>query len=1629
MKTRSHAQFRRAQAAHLAARIQKRPWKDSEDEPDQTSGKPQRARADFSQVDLFAHAPQRSPIQTQISPLAQTQAQLDSIAPIQRFESGSSVGPADVVAQTAFNPMDILHKLLIAIDQSDIYIPETKGGWAASMNSAALRPGGGMRRKVNFAAVVSALSNLTAAEAQAVKQAYADHERRSLYKDLFETGQSGFETDLTDSQRAQIHALLAGTRAESGASAAEQQAASTHVSSTQAAEMQRLLHGDRGKADVDRIMAILRQSLAANAALDAAYQRLTGTSLEIGRLKPIDAMRASMLLVGSVAAADTFNVSLLKSQIATIDQEVKEINEAIAKSHELSLENVLSSQVGSDVMRQIKLQQLRKERQQLVEEIQQRGEQVAAEAQTKGESVKERVGAVFGNVEGLTQQVKGPDAVGIRAIAQDDPVAKVVAQLRKAKEADELSAVKLAAALRGLRAEAEERARRMLPPGDPGVESKAVSLADEYFGRLRTEYNALVPKGGDSFDEIINETGNKGDEILNQSLWVNAGRLEEVEELVLALNGDRKDTESVERVLRNKSAIEIQTLKDQYLGRTGKSLDFDLFGQAPTKAGEANPQWAGGYYLKSQGKSQGTSRLNLEDYMQRPSVEGGLEEVLYTMARAEREYEFTVENRGVTGWWRDTWGNEQRALLDETLTEMHQLKASYLNLVGWMPMTNTVLRPEAAKSGAAKSILQKLRLARHTIRGDRAAYEKATAELRETFNAIASFVIQAALTALLTPAAGALFKGAMAARGVMAVRMLKWVETLAVNAASSVGGNLMVQGSDYSLALLKADLMGAIGGQLGSDTIEKMLGPVAKGLAARLGDKCSAEITALAKTVGNIEGGAWAQGNAGDLSLQNVVKTHLMGKGSEVITKGVTSIAGLEPTSPTPGTGSKESGAALAEPPGSAHEGKPREDSSLVPVPAEPQNAAQSDTQPARGEATAEPKSSSKPASEPIVHSPAARSPGSAGKAQPEQFRTMTHEQLLDIFTRATRRPGPGGEVFEVYASREAYDDSYRNLTGDEIGSMPQGFVVDGMIHLPPNASVLTVLHESLHWASSQSHAREILGGFVEEGITEALARRIGGPEAAQIYESNVAFVAELTGIVGEKTLDQAFLHRQWGALRSQLVSHLGSEVRVSEFYDLLRRIDPDGAPPEAIDQARRMLQKLPADSTSPDIVVPEDLADSEPTLTHDGPVKQGGLDADSSQAGMMGSGPPTGTVLQAHDPHDLPSAYLLYKKLIAADPGREVSLLYNHATDQWAIVQGDRSSVNVHQAMQDKGWEVHETTTARHSHPTGLDNQTSEYNHFPSGRGGDLSHIEAKAVGSGDSQWHAIDITTAAGPDRTWVMRTQDGLWTVDYPDLADRGGRGRVSFTSLEQYQNWFQNRFGFSPDRAASPIGATLNAPVIPPNQPTKTGSHLDQLAQEVQVPVLTGLTLGAKLQSSGDAGSLSANGPEFGGFPATLADGTPVVVKVYPKLGMEDPFSREVRALAGAQAAGVPKLYGLVYVDDQKLAVAMELIPGGFPSTVGKSAAAADLAEAAGHAANMTAATVQDVETYGQRLWQAGYYSYGEVQGFVDGAGRWRPIDVQGLKKRTGAPNELGSHQGNIAAMVNELKKLLSQRLGP
>jgi GNAT superfamily N-acetyltransferase len=201
---------------------------------------------------------------------------------------------------------------------------------------------------------------------------------------------------------------------------------------------------------------------------------------------------------------------------------------------------------------------------------------------------------------------------------------------------------------------------------------------------------------------------------------------------------------------------------------------------------------------------------------------------------------------------------------------------------------------------------------------------------------------------------------------------------------------------------------------------------------------------------------------------------------------------------------------------------------------------------------------------------------------------------------------------------------------------------------------------------------------------------------------------------------------------------------------------------------------------------------------------------------------------VQAADKHHIGEAWKLYRQLIAADPTREVALLYNHQLEQWAVVQGGPGSVPTLDAIRLLGWKVADTSLARHSHPVGPGGVASEPNLLPSNRRGDLELVRSDAH-KGDplaaAYMSAIDVMIDRGsgpqPDRTFLFYDRKtNMWTVDYPVAGKHGGRARVSFVSMGQYRRWFQGRFHFSPDipaNATNPAAPSRQSPSGPPKKP--------------------------------------------------------------------------------------------------------------------------------------------------------------------------------------------------------------------
>jgi hypothetical protein len=813
--------------------------------------------------------------------------------------------PSDI--DLGFNALDASHRLIESIDQSQIKLeddPYDNGRFFKRKRFV---------RHIDFPLVLAVLSNLTAGQVKEVEAEYLAYEKRPLQRDLFGWGQSGFGSDLTVDQTYRLKALLAGTKASSEEDA---EAAAKHQREGDVAELHALLYGSLGAGEIERVMTLLRRPADEATAILNEYDLNHDLRSDLFRMGIANAIRAMMLLSGSSIAADAYAIGMARSRIIAIDEALKALQptELTVTTALITVGQALSPTAAWEHRRQIEA--LTAERKALVQSLEERVQVAAGEAKMEAEregkdvldtdtAIRTRVSWVLGP-EGATEAVfGGASAKLIGAVAANDPSEQVAAQLRKLEEAGKLTTGAMADAFRGLRMQAAEEAQRRYPDATADeLKEEERKLSDRWFIHLRSTWDAAVVGEGRTFSQIL-DRGDQTEVDLKRRLYMASGRLEPADELVLALAGDRKDMETVKRVLSDKNAAQIADLKLQYRRKTiqlpywpmGRSLDFDLFGTAPTKAGEKQEiDFSTGKPKGPQGKASGTDRLVLEDYLQRPSHEGDMEEVDYIAGRAEREYQYTIDNRGATGWWRDHWGNEARSLLDATINEVRLLRIVY------MTVTWNGTDKEAVKSAGAHRIIRRMHLARATIRGDRAGYEKATAELRATFQAVASFVLQAVLTAVLTPFATALFAARLAQLGAMASRLAQatarfaaWTKTTVVGMASTIAANKTVYGSDYDKDMLFRDLRGGLGPAIGATGVGRLLGPVSQRLTDRLGKTVAGELIAGAKTAGGMEVTAALEGEPANL-FENFLENHFLGKVGDVITHGTRKVIGRDPT-------------------------------------------------------------------------------------------------------------------------------------------------------------------------------------------------------------------------------------------------------------------------------------------------------------------------------------------------------------------------------------------------------------------------------------------------------------------------------------------------------------------------------------------------------------------------------------------------------------------------------------------------------------------------------------------------------------------------------------------------------------
>lgn len=743
-----------------------------------------------------------------------------------------------------FNPTTRAHDLLRAVDSEQYtFAVKNSGGTFGGM----VEDVDAERRKIDFPAAVTALDGLTASQVKRVEEVFFAFEKKTtLRDDLFGTGQSGRRADLTKDQVARLEALLAGTKAEpldpdvmaelrryppeiAGPLKADLETRADagpalHRHQAEAAELHQLLASELDEGKRERVMAMHRRPATEIDALDASYAQAYGPAaltydLNL-RLKGLQLMRMTELREGNFAQADACAIEDKRRRI-------EELNKQDSKFDDILPGGLV---VGYDVMRE----ERKKEKQKLTGDIQAIVELNKREAladapnsgKSAGQAVSERLRTILDQQDGEAGTTLGAE-LG-RTLAKEDAavlaaatdpwnntntanlVRAAAAQLAADEKAGATSAKRVIETLKGFRDLAQhDLTAQVYDPRVPAEQKLALQrdgegaitrLAQQYVEEYKAEYTKLAGEGARSYDEIMH-SADDADETYIKDLSYGGGRTSDLGELEHAMG--KKDVDAVKTLLRKQPSREkVDELVAAYdkLG-DGHDLRRELFG-ADQLGRTATPELAqlGSSMFVRGGLVSGRDAAQVAEQLIKPGAAGmkGQDEARWIVKGGLTEYGVTMDHRGVTGRLREIGDDpETERLLERTRDDLAALGRQF----------------EAETDPAKRErLVAEMRRLRATLTGDADAYEKDNERVLGEIRSALSFAVSIAL-AVLIPGAGA---------GIAA-----FLQTAALNIAATVASNFVIKMGDYSLADLKADVLGGALGAGGAKFGEELMGRVA----------------------------------------------------------------------------------------------------------------------------------------------------------------------------------------------------------------------------------------------------------------------------------------------------------------------------------------------------------------------------------------------------------------------------------------------------------------------------------------------------------------------------------------------------------------------------------------------------------------------------------------------------------------------------------------------------------------------------------------------------------------------------------------------------------------------------------
>ena len=200
--------------------------------------------------------------------------------------------------------------------------------------------------------------------------------------------------------------------------------------------------------------------------------------------------------------------------------------------------------------------------------------------------------------------------------------------------------------------------------------------------------------------------------------------------------------------------------------------------------------------------------------------------------------------------------------------------------------------------------------------------------------------------------------------------------------------------------------------------------------------------------------------------------------------------------------------------------------------------------------------------------------------------------------------------------------------------------------------------------------------------------------------------------------------------------------------------------------------------------------------------------------------------------------AKTMYDNNIADSPRRETALMRNRITDEYVIIQGKEGAVSLTHSNFSELFPDHpdQWELLRHSHPTPGEGKVMPVAEtLPSGNGGDLSVVMARAERFGEPQTSIVDFQGPNGPEQTtFGYDPKSKEIFVDYPNPD--GGRKAMRFASLEDYHTWYEGEFpdhsagdSFEPPTVREGRGAVGDNETVKTNEPVEPNSSHDPQEQ--------------------------------------------------------------------------------------------------------------------------------------------------------------------------------------------------------